>query len=133
MGCGSSSPSKVDDGRSATTRTETKPRPSAGETPRTKDIDVGLRDSFEYIKPLGQVMSCSFTTSERPSGERQVTLKDHVANERPLCLQGGTGQTLLYREKATGEQVAIKLIKRPIPKVIMPNILREITVSGHRQ
>ncbi len=44
--------------------------------------------------------------------------------------QGGTGQTLLYREKATGEQVAIKLIKRPIPKVIMPNILREITVSS---
>ena len=47
-----------------------------------------------------------------------------------LCLQGGTGQTLLYKEKATGEQVAIKLIKRPIPKVIMPNILREISVRA---
>ena len=57
----------------------------------------------------------------------------HAADERPLCLQGGTGQTLLYREKATGDQVAIKLIKRPIPKVIMPNILREITVRAHRR
>jgi len=51
----------------------------------------------------------------------------HSPIDRSL-VQGGTGQTLLYKEKATGEQVAIKLIKRPIPKVIMPNILREITV-----
>ena len=69
MGCGSSSPGKVDDGRSATTRTETKPRPSAGEAPRTKDIDIGLRDSFEYIKPLGQVILCSSSTLGRRLSE----------------------------------------------------------------
>ena len=43
--------------------------------------------------------------------------------------RGGTGDTWLFREKATGDAVAIKLIKRPIPKVVMPNILREIRVS----
>lgn len=42
--------------------------------------------------------------------------------------RGGTGDTWLFRDKATEELVAIKLIKRPILKVIMPNILREITV-----
>jgi len=30
--------------------------------------------------------------------------------------------------KATGDLVAIKLIKRPLPKIILPNILREIRV-----
>jgi len=32
------------------------------------------------------------------------------------------------RSKDTGEDVAVKLIKRPLPKIILPNILREIRV-----
>lgn len=44
--------------------------------------------------------------------------------------RGGTGDTWLFRDKKTGEYVAIKLIKRPIPKVIMPNILREISIQA---
>ena len=32
--------------------------------------------------------------------------------------------------KATGDLVAIKLIKRPLPKIILPNILREIRVRN---
>lgn len=43
--------------------------------------------------------------------------------------RGGTGDTHLYKEKATGELVAIKLVKRPIPKVLQPNLLREIKVG----
>ena len=43
--------------------------------------------------------------------------------------RGGTGDTYLFKDKATGEDVAIKLMKRPLPKVIMPNILREIRVG----
>lgn len=42
---------------------------------------------------------------------------------------GGSGDTGLFRPVGGGEEVAIKLIKRPLPKVVMPNILREITVS----
>ncbi len=41
---------------------------------------------------------------------------------------GGTGETHLYRDRATGEEVAIKCVKRPIPKVVQPNLLREIRV-----
>ena len=42
--------------------------------------------------------------------------------------KGGHGEIWLFRNKATGEEVAIKLIKRPIPKLVMPDILREIKV-----
>ena len=41
---------------------------------------------------------------------------------------GGTGETWLYRERKTGELVAVKLIKRPLPLVVRHNALREITV-----
>lgn len=71
-------------------------KPSARRaTAASNEADIGLREEFEYIKPLGK---------------------------------GGTGVTLLYKVRRTGEKVAIKLIKRPLPKVIIPNILREITV-----
>ena len=43
---------------------------------------------------------------------------------------GGCGDTSLYRERATGELVAIKLIKRPLPSIVQNNILREITVRS---
>lgn len=43
--------------------------------------------------------------------------------------RGGTGDTYLFTDKRNNQPVAIKLIKRPIPKVILPNILREIRVQ----
>ena len=92
MGCGSSK--GAESPRTATAHKEHSNRGSTrsqASAPKTKDVDIGLRDILDYVKPLGQ---------------------------------GGTGQTLLYRTKDTGESVAVKLIKRPIPKVIMPNILR---------
>lgn len=46
---------------------------------------------------------------------------------------GGTGQTLLYRNRKTEELVATKLIKRPIPELLQKTLLREITVSFHSQ
>jgi serine/threonine protein kinase len=52
--------------------------------------------------------------------------------------KGGTGETWLYQNRLTGEEVAIKLMMRPLPKIIEPNIQREIRVrtlfeklSGH--
>ena len=41
---------------------------------------------------------------------------------------GGTGQSLLYRNRRTDELVAIKLIKRPLPEIISQRLLREFTV-----
>lgn len=42
--------------------------------------------------------------------------------------RGGTGDTWLFKDVQTGEAVAIKFIKRPLPKVLHQNILREFTV-----
>lgn len=44
--------------------------------------------------------------------------------------RGGTGDTYLFKDNQTGEPVAIKFIKRPLPKVLHQNILREFTVRG---
>mmetsp|Transcript_11499 Transcript_11499/g.34542 ORF Transcript_11499/g.34542 Transcript_11499/m.34542 type:complete len:421 (+) Transcript_11499:87-1349(+) len=44
--------------------------------------------------------------------------------------KGGTGVTGLFEDNATGQEVAIKLISRPLPKPSMPNILREITIQA---
>lgn len=44
--------------------------------------------------------------------------------------KGGSGDTGLFRAVRGGEEVAIKLIKRPLPKIVMPNILREITIQA---
>ena len=45
-----------------------------------------------------------------------------------LLGKGGTGETHLYRERKTGQLVAIKLVPRPLPRVLHESILREITV-----
>ena len=41
---------------------------------------------------------------------------------------GGTGQTLLYRDRRTDELSAVKLIRRPLPEIIQQRLLREFTV-----
>jgi serine/threonine protein kinase len=41
---------------------------------------------------------------------------------------GGTGQTLLYRDRRTDELSAVKLIRRPVPEIIQQRLLREFTV-----
>ena len=45
--------------------------------------------------------------------------------------RGGEGETYLFRERGTNEQVAIKLIKRPIPKVVLSIIKREVTIQSN--
>lgn len=42
--------------------------------------------------------------------------------------RGGTGDTWAFLDKRTGQQVAIKFINRPLPKVLVQNIEREFTV-----
>eukprot|EP01025_Chloroclados_australasicus_P034876 TRINITY_DN3560_c2_g1_i1.p1 TRINITY_DN3560_c2_g1~~TRINITY_DN3560_c2_g1_i1.p1 ORF type:complete len:418 (+),score=50.04 TRINITY_DN3560_c2_g1_i1:200-1453(+) len=43
---------------------------------------------------------------------------------------GGTGETWLCRSKRTNLLEAVKLIKRPIPKVIAPMVSEEIKIQG---
>jgi len=47
-----------------------------------------------------------------------------------LLGKGGEGETWLLKVKATGEEVAIKLIKRPIPKPALAVIKREIKIQA---
>ena len=42
--------------------------------------------------------------------------------------KGGTGETWLCRDMKTDELLAVKLIKRPIPKPVVPMIMHEIQV-----
>ena len=43
--------------------------------------------------------------------------------------KGGTGDTWAFKDTRSGEVVAIKFLKRPLPKVLVENIKREFTVS----
>mmetsp|Transcript_20348 Transcript_20348/g.56393 ORF Transcript_20348/g.56393 Transcript_20348/m.56393 type:complete len:457 (-) Transcript_20348:375-1745(-) len=43
---------------------------------------------------------------------------------------GGTGESWLVKDRETSEYLAIKLIKRPIPSVLQPMMLREIEIQG---
>ena len=112
MGCGASAP-RVD---------EVKPRPAAAAHPAAPKVPCrGLCDTHEYIQELGK-------------GEQQMAHLSRVkvcllaAADAPDGCAGGTGETFLYKDKETGGLVAVKLIRRPLPKVIQANILREIMV-----
>lgn len=47
-----------------------------------------------------------------------------------LLGKGGEGETWLVKDKETGEEVAAKLIKRPIPKAALAVIKREIKIQS---
>jgi len=44
--------------------------------------------------------------------------------------KGGTGDTWAFIDKRSGEQVAIKFLKRPLPKVLLENIKREFLIQA---
>eukprot|EP00889_Picochlorum_renovo_P003632 jgi/Picre1/30662/NNA_006023.t1 len=43
--------------------------------------------------------------------------------------RGGTGDTWAFLDKRSGEEVAIKFLKRPLPKVLLENIKREFAIQ----
>eukprot|EP00884_Botryococcus_braunii_P018775 jgi/Botrbrau1/5581/Bobra.97_2s0012.1 len=47
-----------------------------------------------------------------------------------LLGQGGTGLTWHYQDRKSGEDVAIKLMKRPQPRVVLDSIVREIRIQA---
>eukprot|EP01025_Chloroclados_australasicus_P057467 TRINITY_DN7162_c0_g1_i7.p1 TRINITY_DN7162_c0_g1~~TRINITY_DN7162_c0_g1_i7.p1 ORF type:complete len:328 (-),score=3.70 TRINITY_DN7162_c0_g1_i7:1329-2312(-) len=47
-----------------------------------------------------------------------------------LLGKGGTGETWLCRNKQTDQLEAVKLIKRPIPKLLLPMIFQEIKIQA---
>lgn len=102
----------------------------------------------EKNKPGKEPMGCGASTPQTKAGEGSSSASRPATQARApaepaipdVGLQdthtyvkflgrGGTGDAHLYEDKADGEVVAIKLMKRPLPKIIMPNILREIKVG----
>ena len=51
----------------------------------------------------------------------------------PTAGRGGTGDTWSFTDTRTNKEVAIKFIKRPMPKVLVQNIQREFTVRRRRR
>ena len=50
-----------------------------------------------------------------------------AAAPRRRAGKGGTGDTWHFKDMKNGRDVAVKFIKRPLPKVLQTNILREFT------
>jgi serine/threonine-protein kinase SRK2 len=48
-----------------------------------------------------------------------------------LLGSGSAGDAWLCRDKRTGEQLAIKLMKRPIPAAMSPTLMREVKIGAH--
>ncbi len=47
-----------------------------------------------------------------------------------LLGRGGTGEIAEFIDRTTGEHVAIKLVRRPVPRIVSSSLLREILVSA---
>jgi serine/threonine protein kinase len=94
-------------------------------------------------------MGCGASTVENPSKVQKIEKKSldrRFSSEKgekvpdpglfdkyvavKLLGQGGTGLTWHYKDRQTGEDVAIKLMKRPMPRIVLPSIEREIRVSA---
>lgn len=100
MGCGASTPQTVD----------TKPQPiPASKQQRSEVPPPAPAKKAEQVPDPG-------------------LLSTHEA-VKPLG-KGGTGDAWLYKDRTTGELVAVKLMKRPLPRVVEPHIEREIRVSS---
>lgn len=64
----------------------------------------------------------------------RVTFKENLKHGVVLldvCVgKGGTGDTWAFKDARTGEVVAIKFIKRPLPKILLENIKREFSIQA---
>eukprot|EP01023_Acetabularia_acetabulum_P069107 TRINITY_DN9929_c0_g2_i1.p2 TRINITY_DN9929_c0_g2~~TRINITY_DN9929_c0_g2_i1.p2 ORF type:complete len:158 (-),score=33.96 TRINITY_DN9929_c0_g2_i1:42-515(-) len=75
------------------------------------------------------LMDGGYDDFEKAQGQDQFGLKEtHKVLE--LLGTGGTGETWLCRCISSGQLQAVKMIRRPIPKVILPMVLEEIKIQG---
>lgn len=109
-----------------------------------KHLQPKLTKSGKRLPP-GRILKalCAFLQqpSRKKGGSQPATQQKKVGGDEPdiglsgshefvkFLGRGGTGDTHLYIDRASGEEVAIKLVKRPVPKLVQPNLLREIRVS----
>ena len=88
----------------------------------------GLSASHTAAKPMGCGHSKDSSGRGRAGkGPPDAGLQEEFEHIK-LLGSGGTGETHLYKTRRSGELVAIKLVPRPLPRVLHESILREITV-----
>ncbi len=83
---------------------------------------------YEDSKPASEAKPNSKAAGSKSSGAPDFGL---AATHEVIKLlgKGGEGETWLVKDKETGEEVAAKLIKRPIPKAALAVIKRELEPS----
>lgn len=86
-----------------------------------------VKDQPEHRSGTGKHAAATRAESKNEAPDKM--LAEHWQFLEPLG-KGGSGDTGLYRAVSGGQEAAIKLIKRPLPRVVMPNILREITIQA---
>ena len=122
MGCGASTPVKGNTSAASAAELRTKDTSQKGPT-----FDVG--PNYKMGKHLG----AGTTPHHRGAPYFSSPLLSAIVLSNPCwrCTaagKGGTGDTWSFTDKRTGREVAIKFIKRPMPKVLVQNIQREFTV-----
>eukprot|EP00887_Chlorella_sp_A99_P003726 scaffold7.g3726.t1 len=64
-----------------------------------------------------------------PEGKPALYIGPNYKAQKHLG-RGGTGDTWAFKDLRSGEVVAVKFIKRPLPKVLLQNIQREFTIQA---
>ena len=145
MGCCTSKPGSADGG-SGGSGTASKRTPAATQSSllaqrRQSAQDPGLSETHEYVKPLGRGGTgeiCHFR--DQKTGENVSSYcAEHVQEPFDETEDGAVAARdsadiavltcCLLRVLDWCLQVAIKLIKRPVPRVVATSLLREILVS----
>lgn len=84
------------------------------------------------VKPAttaGEVQPEQITLAPTPTQVRdQFGLSKHFETLR-LLGEGGTGETWLMRDRGSKELVAVKMIKRPIPKALHKMLIQEVMIQ----
>lgn len=68
----------------------------------------------------------AFGWRERERGHDRLV----CAQVRKMLGEGGSGQTWLCLDRRQRKSVAVKFIRRPVPKVMLPMLMHEIKVSS---
>lgn len=127
MGCGSSTPVKEDTklgkGTTAASHANLRTKDGSGRGP---ELDVGP----EY-KISGHLGAWHTELVQHRGASGRICRSCCKPLPSDVCAgRGGTGDTWSATDTRTGKLVAIKFIKRPMPKVLVQNIQREFTVGA---
>lgn len=84
------------------------------------------RDSHASSDEIKPEPAISAAGKREPPDEQLAAFWEYIC---PLGT-GGSGETGLFRHNRSGEEVAIKFMKRPVPRIVLPHIQRELQIQA---